>query len=592
MTDHLPQTSRGRLSLFIGLTSLAALAAAQPAPLHFFMLGDSQINRTMTDGVAKQMGYTPYANAGNFPGAVYVNGDGKVQGILIGLRQGFTTFAPNNLGTLTGPAPSISNAAAAAVRFFSNNGFFSARMAGLAQGFTSEAHTWTREDGTVGKPGQPTDVIRSIRFSYKADGLLIQGPSFMQGADVGMSVTGAPVVMGFTSSIRPLLASQLTPIMKTQNQIDREVAMDLRLLSGNGQLLPAVQRKQLIYFEQGQDWVQPAWLYDVVQTTPAGLKQPDYIVVPAAVNSPEPVALHFDFHGLPPTLGNPQDGSQPPPPASDPVSQPPPLSLNNLFADNGSGAIGALTPAAQANPVQIGEYIVREDHPCWLNDANAFWGSLAFTNAAAFWLPQKNRLDYYWDYRWLWEPDPGPPSIGDNSPWYPGHVHFALIEGHGAPWVITCYKDYGNGPGSNVVHLNQIAGYGTNQVPGEITSYIMWQSCDVIPEPGHPYEWDFQSPASAFDVWWQIFKGMRGNYGYRTLMHICNGVGNSFGVKIGLGLPNLWSWLDATDHSAFNHSNGWDYGSAVIVSGHENDRLYDNAQLPNPGSLTIWWIHA
>jgi len=614
MTDRLSKPAKWRALLTSGLLAVATLGAAQTGPIyHFFKLGDSQITRAMAENIARQMNLSPQPDPNQqFPGEVFVNGDGKTQGVLIGLNKaGFIWFETPDLGKLPGNAPLVTDAARAAVGFFSKNGFFAANIGGAAQGFTSESNVWTRSDADPLGNTTKRDVIRTIRFSYKADGLVIQGPTYMFGADVTTDATGLPQVVGFSGGVRPLVSTDIPVRVKTDNQIARELAMNLRELQGNSSLVPAVQRKQLIYFEQGKTWVQPAWLFDVMTVNGDGVRQPEYVVIPLATNSPEPISIHFEFQGFPPGFVNPLDGSLPPPPSVN-DNVPPPLQANDLRSPSSplrfNGAVGpqfigepsgpsisqhgpfvpAAFAAAQANPVLFGEYIVREDHPCWLNDASAMWSSFVTTNIIAPWLSQKARVDYYWDYRWLWEPDPGPPAIGDNSRYYPGHVHFALIEGHGAPYIITSYKDYGD-----VIHLNQISpGYGTYGVSGERLCYIMWQSCDVIPEPGHPYEADFVSPHSAFDIWWGIFKGMRANYGYRTLMHICNGVGWSFGLKIGLGSSNLWSWLESTDHSAFHHSGGLDYGSAVLVSGHEGDRIYDNTQLPPPGSLTMWWIHA
>lgn len=597
MTDRLSMGAKRRLFLISGAIALASVGAAQTGPLHFYTLGNSQLTKAMGENVARQMNLAPMSDPnGQIPGEVYVNGGGITQGVLIGLllpavqKFGPATMAfnPDLTRIPTVAAPTLTDAAHAAVGFFSKNGFFNSSIGGLAQGYTAASNVWAKQDASVtGGQGKQMDVLRSIRFNYKADGLPIVGPSYVMGAYVDGNLN----VEGFTCTVRPLVANtDVQPVLKSPSQLSRELAMDLRLETESDGIVPKVVSRQMVYFEQGVKWVQPAYLYEIMKTSSTGFQQPDYLVIPLAVNSPEPIAIHLDFPGFQPVLPDPQDGS-PPPPSPLPSNDVPPLSLNNLSADIGNGAIGALTPVAttsrvQANPIYIGEYIVREDHPCWLNDANAFWGQLAFSNAA-FWLPQKQRKDYWWDYRWLWEPDPGPPAIGDNSPWYVGTDHVVQIQGHGAPWVITCYKNYGE-----VIHLNQIAGYGTNQVPGERTAYVIWQSCDVIPQPGHPYEFDFTSPHSAFDVWWGIFKGMRGNYGYRTLMHICNGVGNLFGFRVGWGMTNVSSWLASTDLSIFAHAGGLDYGSCVIVSGHEGDCIYQNAQLPNPGSLTMWWIHA
>ncbi|MFX9038859.1 hypothetical protein ABTN43_19805, partial [Acinetobacter baumannii] len=82
-----------------------------------------------------------------------------------------------------------------------------------------------------------------------------------------------------------------------------------------------------------------------------------------------------------------------------------------------------------------------------------------------------------------------------------------------APWDITTYKNYGDR-----IDLTQIAGYGANRLNGK-TAWCIWQSCDVVPVPGDGYGGNF-THGSAFDVWWTIFKGMRGNFGYRTTMGI------------------------------------------------------------------------
>ncbi len=57
------------------------------------------------------------------------------------------------------------------------------------------------------------------------------------------------------------------------------------------------------------------------------------------------------------------------------------------------------------------------------------------------------------------------------------------------------------------------------------------------------------------------------------------------------GFQNLSAWFKETDNNYFRHKNGYNYGSAVIVPGHEADRVYDTAPLKLPSSLTMWWAH-
>jgi hypothetical protein len=73
-------------------------------------------------------------------------------------------------------------------------------------------------------------------------------------------------------------------------------------------------------------------------------------------------------------------------------------------------------------------------------------------------------------------------------------------------------------------------------------------------------------------------------------MNIDNKVGGAFGADIGSGVSVLASWLTMTDNNKYHHDNGSNYASAVIVSGHEGDTIFDTGPL-SADSLTIWWMH-
>lgn len=55
-------------------------------------------------------------------------------------------------------------------------------------------------------------------------------------------------------------------------------------------------------------------------------------------------------------------------------------------------------------------------------------------------------------------------------------------------------------------------------------------------------------------------------------MWIDDDISQSFSFDVGLGAANLASWFHATDNCKWDHSSGMEYGSAVLVSGHEGDR--------------------
>jgi hypothetical protein len=182
--------------------------------------------------------------------------------------------------------------------------------------------------------------------------------------------------------------------------------------------------------------------------------------------------------------------------------------------------------------------------------------------------------------------EPAGAPATDQSPFFPGSVNVAPIEGHGLPWWISTEKNC-----CDVIDLIQITGFGGYHDPGELSDYMIWQSCDVIPAPCDLYGGNFVSPATPWDVWFNMFQRMRGTYGYRTTMNIWNGVGEAFGDDLGWGAANLSAWFTQCNNNIFHHGSYWNYGRAVLVSGQEGDALYDACALPPPRSLTIWWQH-
>ncbi|HUK14187.1 MAG TPA: hypothetical protein VLW17_12870 [Thermoanaerobaculaceae bacterium] len=425
--------------------------------------------------------------------------------------------------------------------------------------------------------GAPHDVLKSVQFVRKLDGLPVLGPDSILDIDVG-----AQGVAGGVIDLRGI-----DPRGKRVRIISEDQALKLFLQQfpypvttrgahdghdganpGAGGASPAadptavglsgrLQSIDLIYYEQGQGIVQPAFLFDVLIVGPTGMKAGMNWLVPAVQDTPEPILNH------PPT-----QGPQP------------------IFATPGT-ELPALV-CQQPPDVKYGRYVLRQDDPGWLIDAQGFGSNIDAANGALrFWLPSLppvNDFQFYWNYPWLWEPAGSPPT--DQSPYFPGSVNMALIEGHGGQWIISTLMNC-----CDVIDLPKITGFGGYHDPGEITDYVIWQSCDVIPAPGDPYGFNYKSPDTPFDVWFTIFDGLRGTYGYHTTMNIWNGVGEAFGGDVGFGAQNLSAWFTECDNNVFHHGGGWNYGSAVLISGHEGDTLYDTCPLPPPGSLTIWWQH-
>ncbi len=483
-------------------------------------------------------------------------------------QEGFAEAFPH-LQTEMAAAPARPQALQLAEGWLRQN----ALMPGDAAQFrAAEVTTTTKQAGTPQRKAAPVDVLHTVHFHRMLDGLRVYGPTSILSVDVG-----AKGVDGFVRTLRPLrraAAAQIRPKQEAQAEFLRAMnPMVSKMREKTPETQLEILSNDLIYYEQGKKYAQPAYLITAQITGRNGIKTGYVRVIPALRQSPEPI-----MEGMPGMMIMPN--TQPRAPQPQRADAAPVDDTAALPAFCGTGGLW------QANPVQYGMYIVRDDDSCWLNDAWSFHTSVDFWNTIIghpwYHLNPTHLKDYYWDEPWCWEAALGVP---DESRYYVGTDDMVLIEGHGAPWEITTEKNC-----CDVIDLTKIAGYGGFNGSGGVTSYVAWHSCDVIPAPGDSYGGNYQSPASPWDVWWKIFNGMRGNYGYHTTMFICDGVGGNFGQQCGMGVANLNGWFHSIDNNVFGHLNGWDYGSAVIISGHENDCIYDTTPA-TANSLTIWWQH-
>ena len=528
----------------------ASLAAAygQAVTFHFYKQGQSTFNSDQATVLARNFNLTPVISQAGGPTGLFAMGDGSVR---LAFTGGVFHMQPS-LGGLTGDPMLLPAVQKIAPAFFTKFNLLP-RGTRLALG---EHFLWSKGDGSQ-KNGdsKPQDLLITQVYHVMLDGLPVLGRRSL------LSVTAdSQGLVGVEDTLLPAVQTTDVVNLKSPSQVSREFDMQARLHCARGKY--KLVNRRLGYYEQGMGYIQPAYFYDTLFTDDKGNQTGDSIIVPAATNSPEAIVDAGEDTSVPPIH---------------PDVTPTTGIASTNYLDEAFASAGAL----QASPVSVGQYIVREDHDCWLNDAKAFWGSLNFGRNLTPWHQSIFRRDYWWDYPWCWEAALG---VADNSPYFVNQDNLVQIEGHGAPWEITCYKNYGD-----VIHLNGISGYGANRLNGK-TAWCIWQSCDVIPVPGDGFGGDYTS-GSPFGVWWGIFKGMRGNFGYHTTMGICNGVGNYYGLQIGLGFPMVSSWLNCTASNPQGHPSGWNYGSCVIVSGHEGDTFYNNSGVPNPGSLTMWWIH-
>ena len=574
------------------------------------------------------------------------------------VTSGNMTIFPNFLGRVS-PAPPAETAIRLAQRWADANGILKAAMPGIQ---TGEVTTTAREDVTEAGPRASVDVLRTVHFYRQLDGLRVIGKDSIVSVDVG-----SEGVVGAIFSMRSIIPSTRRPTViitpaKALEDFHRQYDAQIKQIQTS---YPDYQLQlgspRLIYYEQGLKYVQPVYRFDYRFSGRNGKNAGDYIgLVAASVHPPEKIT----FPLIPASSTRPLPTATTTMPAI--TSTIPPITTE-----------GVSTKGGRAHDPFLGIYSLYNDDPSWISDGDAFSTSFAAGQvfASLIGIPEVTPVSTTQnlpDAQWMWEPDPTD-GVSDRSLVFVGQVNFAVHEGHGNFWqtemsngYVACldpactpdptyiYASAGAGLWGN---LSNIFGYGPSVGNGrgmivstlfEITNYILWKGCAIIPAPGDPFDqpgnWNPGGPkANWWDLWRQMFQGMKGAYGFRTEMWIADGTGGPFATNISLGVPNLNAWLSAVDNNALGHeaglgfgndsncetapttpstdiqtqlpighgydsacftdvaagqpvwSPGMEYASAVIVSGHENDIVYDTSKAPPQTqtryALTIWWQH-
>ena len=524
--------------------------ARQQSKLHFYRLGPPDLSATAALSAARLFGLTRAQTDSTL--ATYVDAKGVTRAHFDPASGKLQVFP--DLTAQFGTAPTTTAAAATAQSFAQpykpNPPLYRGGSIAVTNILSLARSQGTNVDGKT-TTGNRQDIMRTVHLVQKLDEVEVAGPNSNVSVDVASRGVVGVNHVGRRLSESQILVDLLTPTQADTavNQQIRQVLETLRQTDPNTTF--KIASRQLVYYEQGKSYLQPAYRYHVNFTGGAG-KTGHTFVVPASFYTPEAIVNVPTFDGT-----HPEDATIQPP-----------------------------TTRSSANPIQYGIYVVRNDDR-FLNDA---WGfhtrfELGNTVMRTIGYPGIHFNQYYWDHPWMWHDD-DPEGIPDNSPWFVGQNQVVLYEGHGGPWVVSTV---GASASDQAIHYNLISGYGGYNGTGGKTAYVIWHTCDSIPAPGDPYAFDYQSPSGPFDVWWGVFKGLRGTYGARTTVDIYDNVGPMFALSSSLGVPNLSAWLTSEANAATGHHDNWDRACAVIVSGHEGDRIYDNNPLPIPGSLTMYW---
>ncbi|MEZ0325519.1 MAG: hypothetical protein ACAH95_06410 [Fimbriimonas sp.] len=519
---------------------LTGTGAAQ-AELHFYELGESQISMEKAAEAARSMGLIQMKDPNGGPLPIWTTSTGAVRG---SLARGKFYISPD-LFNYRKNAPSGEIAERNATAYVKQFGL----LPDDVSSWTPKLNFWKKQSSTPeGVLSTPITPVVNVQYLRSLDSLPVMGPA--SAMTVNVNIDG---IVGGLASVRPAIRSERLVLPKSDEQIKTEYAfklsMERKLIRGTPKLVERLQ----CYWEENENFIQPVWLYKVLFTDENGNQTASEIPIPIAKNMPEPL-MKGQFVGFEPIM--PQLGGDP----------------------GGSGRVTTL---------KLGQYVVRgdSDPDICLNVVNAFYNNAAtFAPLTGHFI---NRTQYYWNHDWLWKDTA---TISDNAQYYAGAVHMATFVAHASPWQFSCL-----GSSSELVKLSEMNHFGAATGVGNpdkcYTSYMLVASCSMMPAPGDPFGGSYLS-GSPFAVYWNMFWGMHGMYGFRTTAGKQSAVDGfaAMGLRTGLGHPNLASWLDST--SALSHSSNWNYGTIVIPTGRESDIIYNTTALPKATSLTMWWNHS
>jgi hypothetical protein len=422
------------------------------------------------------------------------------------------------------------------------------------QGVASLYRTVTHRAGTV---DPSIRVMQSVSLATEIGGIVVTGPNST--LFINVSANG---IAGVSSTIRPIEPSTVKVQFKAADAVRQELAEAINGLR-RGKSTVVVDSARLIYYEQGSKFVQPAYEFVLRITAEGTAPETHRILIGAAAQSPEPIA-----------------------PEANAMEPWPKNTLARMLPLPGA-------KSNQADPtIFFGLYFNRLDYNEWASDPWDFWqnvrdGQSIGTNLFA--APTNYSMflrQFQFNDVWMWQSGA---NYGNQSAQFVDRVHFAAVNGHGNKFSIAALQNW-----ADFINLKSTRGFGAYNGNNGLTAYIEWRGCFVIPSPDPA---DQGSPIRAdLEPWFALFKGLRGSYGFHSQMVIENLEGPQFGGWIGMRVPILSAWMQAVSSASgsacANTQSGSaesDCGSAVIVTAHENDTIFDLDPIKDPQELTVYW---
>jgi len=413
--------------------------------------------------------------------------------------------------------------------------------------------TQNREEGAAGNNKAP-----SVYLTFVSARRTVQGyPVYGTGSRALVAVGTDGSQQGLLRYWKSAKTQSTVKEMRSREEVQGEILRQLEPVQHGGQV--EVQNVEVGYYDGNANYIQPVYRFTA---------RIHHEAMPQAGVNRGPVADDDFVAGYVP-IGNPLEtiptlGEAP----SGPQPENAPERLRKVMASPGDPTVG--------------RYVVRNDDPGWVNDANGFWsalnpwfGSGRFTNS-----------QYYWA-------EPFEFNTAEKS--FVNSVNVALNEVHGNWWFFTTYQNWGDGVDITAIPASQ--GYGP-AAGGQLDFWIL-HSCEVVPSAADaPCSTDSRS---WWTPWFNVFQGLHSVVGYRTIMYINDSAGTPFGWDLWVGIPVVSAWFNAvqslpdyfgnptaTAHCGTSLPMG--RPSTVSVCGHEDDNIYNTSSIPAAGCLVNYWI--
>ena len=415
-----------------------------------------------------------------------------------------------------------------------------------------------REDMSAKSSSAPTVLLTYVAAHRTVHGFPVYGPGSR--ALIAVGTDGSP--QGLVRYWKTATSHTTVQETRSAEQVRQAILEQLAFTRRGGEA--EVLSVTISYFDGNADYLQPVYRFT------ARIHQN-----PSRVQGVTPIAAHTVADDI--VVGYvPIGAALEPLPSLGAPSGPPPVTA----AGRVRASLDEKATVRPGDPT-VGRYVVRNDDPGWVNDANAFWDGLNPFFGAGFF----TNSQYYWAY---------PFEFNSDEHSFVNSVNVALNEVHGNWWFFTTYQDWGDGV--DITAIPAAEGYGP--AAGGQLDYWILHSCEVIPSAE-----DAPCPTDSrpwWTPWFNVFQGLHSAVGYRTIMYINDGVGGPYGQNLWFGIPVVSAWFNAVE-SASDYSSHPTSGahclvlpmgrpSTVSVCGHEDDSVYDTAAIPAAGCLVNYWI--